>query len=141
VGPVHVRGELWRAIGQGYGWFTHSAVEVVAGALAVELARAEVDVGVTVAVHPGLGVHAGRVRPAGVEGNGAHNLARVGQWCQSTSARICPCAASPPRSRKAWKQPSLAQYARNTDAAAVTREGGKGAQTHFLEAREHDVFV
>jgi hypothetical protein len=58
VGPVHVRGELWRAIGQGYGWFTHSAVEVVAGALAVELARAEVDVGVTVAVHPGLGVHA-----------------------------------------------------------------------------------
>lgn len=90
MGPVHVRGELWRAIGQGYGWFTHSAVEVVAGALAVELARAEVDVGVTVAVHPGLGVHAGRVRPTGVEVNGAHNLARVGQWCQSISARICP---------------------------------------------------
>jgi hypothetical protein len=49
---------------------TYSAVVVVAGSLAVELAGAKVDVGGAVAVHPGLGNKAGGAGIAGVEGDG-----------------------------------------------------------------------
>ena len=48
---------------------THSAVEVVAGTLAVELARAEVDVRRAVAVLPALRLGAVGAGVAGVEGN------------------------------------------------------------------------
>ena len=52
------------------GGHVEGAVEVVAGALAVELAGAEVDVGGAVAVHPGLGLKAVGAGVAGVEGDG-----------------------------------------------------------------------
>ena len=48
---------------------THSAREVVAGALAVELAGAEVDVRGAVAVDPRLGLEAVGAGVAGVEGD------------------------------------------------------------------------
>jgi len=49
---------------------THGAVEVVARALAVELAGAEVDVRGAVAVHPRLGLKAVGAGVAGVESDG-----------------------------------------------------------------------
>ena len=49
---------------------TYSAEVVVAGALAVELAGAEVDVRGAVAVHPRLGLEAVGAGVAGVEGDG-----------------------------------------------------------------------
>ena len=52
---------------------THSAVVIVAGALAVELAGTEVDVRGAVAVHPGLGNKASGAGIAGVEGNRLKN--------------------------------------------------------------------
>jgi len=52
------------------GGHVEGAVEVVARALAVELAGAEVDVGGAVAVHPGLGLKAVGAGIAGVEGDG-----------------------------------------------------------------------
>ena len=51
------------------GGHVEGAVEVVARALAVELAGAEVDVGGAVAVHPGLGLEAVGASIAGVEGD------------------------------------------------------------------------
>jgi hypothetical protein len=48
---------------------THSAEVIVAGALAVELASTEVDVGGAVAVHPRLRDEASRASIAGVESN------------------------------------------------------------------------
>ena len=51
------------------GGHVEGAVEVVARALAVELAGAEVDVRGAVAVHPGLGLKAVGAGVAGVEGN------------------------------------------------------------------------
>eukprot|EP00290_Baffinella_frigidus_P027793 CAMPEP_0180232394 /NCGR_PEP_ID=MMETSP0987-20121128/27444_1 /TAXON_ID=697907 /ORGANISM="non described non described, Strain CCMP2293" /LENGTH=99 /DNA_ID=CAMNT_0022197993 /DNA_START=538 /DNA_END=835 /DNA_ORIENTATION=- len=58
---------------------THSAVEVVAGALAVELPRAEVDVRGAVAVHPALRLGAVGAGVASVEVDSAHNVRKDGE--------------------------------------------------------------
>jgi hypothetical protein len=69
VVAVGVRAAAVARVDVAGGGHVEGAVEVVAGALAVELAGAEVDVRGAVAVHPRLGLEAVGAGVAGVEGN------------------------------------------------------------------------
>ena len=68
------------------GGHVEGAREVVAGALAVELARAEVDVRGAVAVHPRLGLKAVGTGIAGVESDGLEEGEHCDGWMRCAEA-------------------------------------------------------
>jgi hypothetical protein len=84
VVAVGVRAAAVARVDVARGGHVEGAVEVVARALAVELAGAEVDVRSAVAVHPRLGLKAVGAGIAGVEGDG---LEDGEHFCASQSSR------------------------------------------------------
>jgi hypothetical protein len=104
---------------------THSAVVVVAGTLAVELAGAEVDVGGSVAVHPGLGDGSGGAGISGVESDRLSEALceqqHKNRYSPSFSTRNI-CSSQQPCSRQLVQRHSLPWGAHNhTGSGRVSR--------------------
>ena len=102
---------------------THSAVEIVAGTLAVELARAEVDVRRAVAVLPALRLDAVGAGVASVEGNRLST-----SKCQKTRS---------PRPPGTLHAPKIQEAQRYIPCAALLREKLQGAMREGRESGMH----